>query len=93
MDNPRARRSPLDRAVSEIPEMVERVARAIAKIYGDEVEVAEYDAAKAAIAAMMEPTETMVQCGGALSFNPDGRNMDNEARIVFQGMLRQALET
>lgn len=89
MDNPRGHRRSVDCDVTEVPEMVERVARAIAQIYGDEVDTAEFEAARAAIAAMMTPTEAMIKAGDEWLVNADCRT---EASQIYRSMIRQAVE-
>lgn len=37
-----------------------------------------------------QPSAVAKQIGGALSLNPDGRNMDGEAGVVYRGMSDQA---
>lgn len=71
-------------------EMVERVARALANEEGYAYDPVPYNRrARAAIEAMREPTDAMVDAGGWLG----GENGvgDSSARVVWTGMIEAAL--
>lgn len=74
--------------------MVERVARAICEASGETFDICpgiHMDAARAAIEAMMEPTEEMVKAG--MDANPRGRTIsDSDLTAIYRAMFQAALK-
>jgi len=75
--------------------MLKRVAQAIAAV-NHPLEVDDWDAyltdARAAVQALMEPDEGMVEAGEDAMIYTDGDFVRNRAETVYQAMLRPLVE-